>query len=47
MAATAHLLRNGWPTVVNVTGGIDAWQRAGLPVRTGPPSPDEGALPER
>jgi rhodanese-related sulfurtransferase len=47
MAATAHLLRNGWPDAINVTGGIDAWQRAGLPVRTGPPAPDEGALPER
>jgi rhodanese-related sulfurtransferase len=46
VAATAHLLRNGWSDAVNVTGGIDAWMRAGLPVRTGPPSPDEGALPE-
>jgi rhodanese-related sulfurtransferase len=47
MAATAHLLRNGWPEVVNVTGGIDAWQRAGLPVRRGPVTPGEGGLPER
>ena len=47
LAATAHLLRNGWPEVVNVAGGIDAWQRAGLPVRTGPVAPGEGALPER
>jgi rhodanese-related sulfurtransferase len=44
LAATAHLLRNGWPEVVNVAGGIDAWQRAGLPVRTGPVTPGEGEL---
>ena len=36
-AATAFLLRNGWTDVVNVEGGITAWQRAGLPVRRGPP----------
>jgi len=47
MAATAHLLHNGWPDVSNVTGGIDAWQRAGLPVHRGPMAPDEGGLPER
>lgn len=35
-AATAFLLRNGWTDVVNVEGGITAWQRAGLPVRRGP-----------
>lgn len=44
LAATAHLIRNGWPDVVNVTGGIEAWQRAGLPVRTGPPTTGEGVL---
>jgi rhodanese-related sulfurtransferase len=36
-AATAFLLRNGWTDVVNVEGGITAWQRAGLPVRRGAP----------
>jgi rhodanese-related sulfurtransferase len=45
LAATAHLLRSGWTDVVNVEGGMDAWQRAGLPVRTGPVAPDEGRLP--
>lgn len=47
LAATAHLLRNGWTDVTNVSGGIDAWQRAGLPVKHGPLGPDEGVLPER
>jgi rhodanese-related sulfurtransferase len=43
-AATAHLLRNGWSDVMNVAGGIMEWQRAGLPVRTGPVQPGEGEL---
>ena len=43
-AATAFLLRSGWTDVVNVTGGITAWQRAGLPVRSGEPEPGEGDL---
>jgi rhodanese-related sulfurtransferase len=34
-AVTAYLLRNGWNDVVNVDGGITAWQRAGLPVERG------------
>ena len=46
LAATAHLIRNGWPDVVNVAGGIEAWQRAGLPVRTGPVAAGEGVLAE-
>jgi rhodanese-related sulfurtransferase len=41
-AATAFLLRNGWTDVVNVEGGITAWQRAGMPVRKGPIEPGEG-----
>ena len=45
LAATAHLLRSGWTDVVNVAGGIDAWQRAGLPTRSGPIDPGEGDLP--
>ena len=43
-AATGFLLRNGWTDVSNVTGGITAWQRAGLPVRSGEPDPGEGDL---
>ena len=43
-AATAHLLRNGYTDVANVAGGMTAWQRAGLPVRTGPVEPGEGDL---
>jgi rhodanese-related sulfurtransferase len=44
-AATAFLLRGGWTDVVNVEGGITAWQRQGLPVRRGNPDPGEGNLP--
>lgn len=44
-AATAHLLRNGYPDVANVAGGITAWERAGLPVRKGPIDPGEGERP--
>ena len=43
-AATAFLIRSGWTDVVNVAGGIDAWERAGLPVRRGAPAPGEGDL---
>jgi rhodanese-related sulfurtransferase len=42
---TAYLLCNGWPDVVNVAGGIVAWERAGLPVKRGAPAPGEGDLP--
>ncbi len=45
LAATAHLLRNGWTDVTNVLGGMDAWQSAGLPIRRGPVQPGEGDLP--
>jgi rhodanese-related sulfurtransferase len=44
--ATAHLLATGYPDVLNVAGGIVDWERAGLPVRRGTPTADEGALPE-
>jgi rhodanese-related sulfurtransferase len=44
LAATGHLIRNGYEAV-NVTGGIIAWQKAGLPVRRGRAEPEEGALP--
>jgi rhodanese-related sulfurtransferase len=40
-AVAAHLLANGWTDVANVAGGINAWERAGLPVRRGPYGPDE------
>ncbi|MBF8289093.1 MAG: Rhodanese-like protein [Chloroflexi bacterium] len=43
--ATAFLLANGWQDVTNVMGGTLAWERAGLPVRYGPPEPGEGDLP--
>ena len=45
-AATAYLLRSGYPDVVNVAGGITEWQRSGLPVRSGAVTPDEGKLSE-
>lgn len=44
-SATMYLLQAGWSDVRNVTGGMMAWQGAGLPVRTGPPDPGEGDLP--
>ena len=43
-AVTAYLTRAGRTDVVNVAGGMDAWARAGLPIRTGPPEPGEGEL---
>jgi rhodanese-related sulfurtransferase len=45
-AVTGFLLRSGRTDVVNVAGGMDAWERAGLPVRRGTPEPGEGDLPE-
>jgi rhodanese-related sulfurtransferase len=44
-AAAGFLIRSGWSDVVNVTGGMDAWERVGLPVRRGTPEPGEGDLP--
>jgi len=44
-AVTGFLTRNGRMDVVNVAGGMDAWERAGLPVRKGPVEPGEGTLP--
>jgi rhodanese-related sulfurtransferase len=44
-AAAAHLLALGWTDVANVEGGIIAWYRAGLPIRSGPLEPGEGGLP--
>ena len=44
MSATMFLLQRGWTDVRNLEGGIAAWMRDGLPVRTGPPEPGEGDL---
>ena len=38
-------MRAGRTDVANVAGGMDAWERAGLPVRRGRPTPGEGDLP--
>jgi rhodanese-related sulfurtransferase len=43
-AVTGFLVRSGRTDVVNVAGGMDAWERAGLPVRRGTPSDGEGQL---
>jgi rhodanese-related sulfurtransferase len=45
-AAAGFLIRSGWPDVVNVAGGMDAWERGGLPIRRGAPAPGEGDLPK-
>lgn len=44
LVAAEFLSRNGYDKVLNVAGGIDAWQRAGLPIRDDLPGPDEGPL---
>jgi rhodanese-related sulfurtransferase len=44
-AAAGFLIRSGRTDVVNVAGGMDAWERAGLPIRRGTPEPGEGDLP--
>jgi rhodanese-related sulfurtransferase len=44
-AVAGHLIRTGRTDVVNVAGGMDAWEKAGLPVRRGPLEPGEGDLP--
>ena len=43
-SVTGYLLGQGWEDVGNVAGGIDGWQRAGLPVRHGPVEHGEGQL---
>ena len=43
-SATMFLLQRGWTDVRNLDGGIAAWMRDGLPVRTGPPDAGEGDL---
>ena len=44
-AVAGFLIRSGRSDVVNVTGGMDAWERGGLPTRRGTPEPGEGDLP--
>lgn len=44
-AVAAFLARAGRTDVFDVAGGMDAWERAGLPVRRGPAEPGEGSLP--
>ena len=43
-SATGYLLQNGWEDVGSVAGGIDGWQRLGLPVKRGPVEPGEGQI---
>jgi rhodanese-related sulfurtransferase len=44
-AVAGFLIRSGRSDVVNVTGGMDAWERGGLPVRRGTPEAGEGDMP--
>ena len=44
-AVTGYLVRAGRTDVVNVAGGMDAWERAGLPVERGAVTAGEGELP--
>lgn len=44
-AVAGYLIRAGRTDVVNVAGGMDAWEKAGLPVRRGPLDPGEGDMP--
>ena len=42
--AGSVLVQHGFTSVANVEGGMIAWQRAGLPTRSGPPAAGEGEL---
>jgi rhodanese-related sulfurtransferase len=44
-AVVGYLARIGRTDAVNVAGGMDAWARAGLPLRRGPGEAGEGELP--
>ena len=44
-SVAGYLIRTGRTDVVNVAGGMDAWERSGLPVRRGALDPGEGDLP--
>lgn len=41
MNVAGYLLASGWTDIGNVAGGIQTWERLGLPVRRGPLGPDE------
>ncbi|MFN8630153.1 MAG: rhodanese-like domain-containing protein [Chloroflexota bacterium] len=41
-SATAYLRQAGWEDVGSVAGGIDGWERLGLPVKRGPVEDGEG-----
>ena len=43
-SATMYLLQAGWTDVRNITGGMNAWRAAGLPIVSGTPDPGEGEL---
>jgi rhodanese-related sulfurtransferase len=43
-AVTGFLTRSGRSDVVNVAGGMEDWERAGLPIRRGSVAPGEGEL---
>ena len=42
--ATKFLQAHGFDNVTNVSGGMVAWHRAGLPTESGTPKPGEGEL---
>ena len=42
--ATQFLQAQGFENVTNVSGGITAWYKAGLPTSSGTPEPGEGEL---
>lgn len=44
-AVTGYLVRAGRSDVVNVAGGMEAWEAAGLPVTRGQVQPGEGDVP--
>jgi rhodanese-related sulfurtransferase len=44
-AVVGYLQRSGRQDVTNVDGGMDAWERAGLPVARGALAAGEGDLP--
>ena len=44
-AVTGFLARSGRTDVVNVAGGMEAWERGGLPVKRGTPEPGEEISP--
>lgn len=45
-AVIGFLARSGRADVTNVAGGMEAWERAGLPVRRGTVEPGEGEFPK-